>query len=73
MELASTARLPIGRVRAVAVRTIVGLCAGALLLVTFMQLMNVNAVVRRLEHLNIWLALLCSIPFLGAYVVRALR
>jgi uncharacterized protein (TIRG00374 family) len=73
MELASTARLPVGRVRAVAVRTVVGLCAGALLLVTFLQLMNVDAVLGRLEHLSVPLALLCAIPFLGAYVVRALR
>jgi uncharacterized protein (TIRG00374 family) len=51
----------------------VGLGAGALLLVTFLQLMNMNAVVGRLRHLSIWLALLCAIPFLGAYVVRALR
>jgi uncharacterized protein (TIRG00374 family) len=73
MELASTAHLPVGRARTVAVRTVVGLCAGALLLVTFLQLMNVNAVLTRLEHLSISLALLCSVPFLGAYVVRALR
>ena len=73
MELASTARLPFGRARTVAIRTVVGLCVGALLLVTFLQLMNVSAVLRRLEHLSIWLALLCGVPFLGAYVVRALR
>jgi uncharacterized protein (TIRG00374 family) len=66
MQLASAPRLAVGRALA-------GLCVGALLLVTFLQLMNVNAVVGRLEHLSIGLALLCSAPFLGAYVVRALR
>jgi uncharacterized protein (TIRG00374 family) len=73
MELASVARVPVGRVRAVALRTALGLCAGALLLAAFLQLMNVNAVLARLEHLSIGYALLCGIPFLGAYVVRALR
>jgi uncharacterized protein (TIRG00374 family) len=73
MELASTPRLPIARVRAVALRTAVGACAGAVLLVAFLKLMNVNAVLARLEHLNVGLALLCGVPFLGAYVVRALR
>ena len=66
MQLVSAPRLAIGR-------ALVGLCVGALLLVTFLQLMNVNAVLGRLENLDIGLALLCSIPFLGAYVVRALR
>jgi uncharacterized protein (TIRG00374 family) len=73
LEVASTPRLPVARVRVVALRTAVGLCAGALLLVAFLQLMNVNAVVARLEHLSIGFALLCGVPFLGAYVVRALR
>jgi uncharacterized protein (TIRG00374 family) len=66
MQLVSAPRLAVGR-------ALVGLCAGALLLVTFLQLMNVNAVLGRLEHLSIGLAVLCSLPFLGAYVVRALR
>jgi uncharacterized protein (TIRG00374 family) len=43
------------------------------LLVTFLQLMNVNAVMARLQHLNVGYALLCGVPFLAAYVVRALR
>ena len=73
MDLVSAPRLPITRVRAVALRTALGLSAGALLLVTFLQLMNVNAVIGRLEHLSIGLALLCGVPFLAAYVVRALR
>ena len=73
MELASTPRLPVARVRTVALRTAAGLCAGALLLAAFLQLMNVNAVVAHLEHLSLAPALLCGIPFLAAYVVRALR
>jgi uncharacterized protein (TIRG00374 family) len=73
MEAASTPRLPVARVRVVALRTAVGLCAGAVLLVTFLQLMNVNAVLARLEHLSVGYALLCGVPFLCAYVVRALR
>jgi uncharacterized protein (TIRG00374 family) len=73
VEAASTPRIPIARVRAVALRAAVGLCAGAVLLVTFLQLVNVSAVSARLEHLSIALALLCGVPFLGAYVVRAMR
>jgi uncharacterized protein (TIRG00374 family) len=73
VEAASTPRLPAARVRVVALRTGVGLCAGALLLATFLRLMNVNAVLARLERLNVCYALLCSVPFLAAYVVRALR
>jgi uncharacterized protein (TIRG00374 family) len=64
MQLVSAPRLGVGR-------ALVGLCAGALLLVTFLRLMN--AVLGRLEHLSIGLALLCAVPFLAAYVVRALR
>lgn len=73
VEAASTTRLPVTRVRVVALRTAVGLAAGAVLLVAFLQLMNVNAVLARLEHLSFGYALLCGVPFLGAYVVRALR
>jgi uncharacterized protein (TIRG00374 family) len=73
MEAASTTRLPVARVRTTALRTAGGLCAGALLLVTFMRLTDVNAVVARLERIGIGYALLCGVPFLAAYVVRALR
>jgi uncharacterized protein (TIRG00374 family) len=73
MELASTPRLAVARVRVMALRTALGLSAGAVLLVTFLQLMNVSAVFARLQHLRIGYALLCGVPFLGAYVVRALR
>jgi uncharacterized protein (TIRG00374 family) len=72
MEFASV-RLPAARVRTVALRSAIGICAGAVLLLTFLRLANVNAVLARLEHLNVGYAVLCGIPFLGAYVVRALR
>jgi uncharacterized protein (TIRG00374 family) len=73
VEVASATRVPAARVWAVAVRAAIGLSVGALLLVAFLQLVNVSAVLARLEHLNVALALLCGIPFLGAYVVRAMR
>src|ERR671923_2326770 len=73
MEAASTPRISTARVRAVALRSAVGLCAGAVLLVTFLQLVDLSAVYGRLEHLSIGFALLCGVPFLGAYVVRAMR
>jgi uncharacterized protein (TIRG00374 family) len=73
VEAASTTRLPIARVRTLALRTGVGLCAGALLLVMFLRLTDVHAVVARLQHIGTGYALLCGVPFLGAYVVRALR
>lgn len=73
MELATASALPVKRTRTLALRSAVGLALGALLLVMFLRLTNVNAVLARLEHLRIGYALLCAIPFLGAYVVRALR
>jgi len=57
----------------VALRAGVGLGAGAILLVAFFQLVDVSTVLARLEHLNPLLALLCGVPFLAAYVVRAMR
>jgi uncharacterized protein (TIRG00374 family) len=73
MEVASAPRVPSSRALNVVIRVAVGLCVGALLLVAFVQLVNVSAVLARLQNLNIALALLCGVPFLGAYVVRALR
>jgi uncharacterized protein (TIRG00374 family) len=73
MELASAVRLPGARMRTVALRTALGLCAGVALLLACLQLMNVHAVLARLGHLQLGYALLCGVPFLGAYVVRALR
>jgi dolichol-phosphate mannosyltransferase len=68
-----TPDLPAARMRTLAFRTGVGLCAGAILIVAFVQLVDMGAVYARLSNLNIGFALLCSVPFLGAYVVRALR
>jgi dolichol-phosphate mannosyltransferase len=66
-------RIPVMRMRTVAFRTGVGLCAGAILIVAFLQLVDMGAVYARLSNLSVGFALLCSVPFLGAYVVRALR
>jgi uncharacterized protein (TIRG00374 family) len=73
MEAASTARTRPARVRAAVLRTGVGLCAGAILIVAFLKLVDIGAVYRRLEHLSIGFALLSGVAFLGAYVVRAMR
>jgi uncharacterized protein (TIRG00374 family) len=51
----------------------VGLCAGAIMIVVFVRLVDMRAVLARLSNLQIGFALLCSVPFLAAYVVRALR
>lgn len=63
----------IARVRVVAVRTGIGLSVGAVLVVTFLRLVNVGAVYQRLEHLNTGVAVLSGVVFLAAYIVRALR
>jgi uncharacterized protein (TIRG00374 family) len=73
VELASIPRLRVGRARTVALRTAVGLAIGGILVLTFLNLVNVSAVLTRLEHLSIAPALLCGVAFLGAYVVRAMR
>jgi uncharacterized protein (TIRG00374 family) len=73
VEVASASRTFGPRVLGVALRAAIGLCVGAVLLVAFLQLVNVSAVLARLEHLNVALALLCGVPFLGAYAVRAMR
>jgi uncharacterized protein (TIRG00374 family) len=73
MEIAAAPRVRITRARTVALRTTVGLGAGAVLIVTFLHLVDVSAVYRRLEHLSIGFAFLCGVAFLGAYVVRAMR
>lgn len=73
MEAASTTSFRIARVRAVAFRISLGLGVGALMLVAFLQLVNVNAVAARLAGLSTGFALLCGVAFLGAYFVRAMR
>jgi uncharacterized protein (TIRG00374 family) len=57
----------------VALRTAVGLIIGAVLILTFVRMVNMGGVYQRLQHLNIGLAFLCGAAFLSAYVVRALR
>ena len=73
MEAAATTRVRPARIRTAVLRTALGLCAGAILILAFLRLVNVSAVYRRLEHLSIGFALACGVAFLGAYVVRALR
>jgi uncharacterized protein (TIRG00374 family) len=73
VELTSAAPFRSSRVRVVALRTVLGLLAGAILIAAFLRLVNVSAVLHRLAHLSIGFALLCGAAFLGAYVVRALR
>jgi uncharacterized protein (TIRG00374 family) len=73
MEAASTPRPRDVRVRTLALRTAGGLSVGAVLIVLFVQLVDLNAVYARVTQLNIGLALLCGAAFLAAYVVRALR
>jgi uncharacterized protein (TIRG00374 family) len=68
---APSLRLPDGR--KLVLRMAVGLAIGTALALTFLQLVQFRAVSRRLEHLNVILALLCGVVFLSAYAVRALR
>jgi uncharacterized protein (TIRG00374 family) len=56
-----------------ALRMAVGLGIGAILVLAFLRLVNVSAVYRRVEHLNVALAVLCGVAFLAAYAVRAMR
>jgi len=73
MELASVSRIRIARARTMALRTIVGLLVGAILIATFLRLVNVGGVYQHLARLSVTFALLCGAVFLGAYVVRAMR
>ena len=61
------------RFRAVAARVGIGLAVGALLVLTFLKMVNANAVYQHLEHLNVPVAVACGATFLSAYVIRALR
>jgi uncharacterized protein (TIRG00374 family) len=70
VEAASASRV---RIRTAALRSALGLCAGAVLILAFLRLVDMSAVYRRLEHLSIGFALLCGAAFLAAYVVRAMR
>jgi uncharacterized protein (TIRG00374 family) len=72
MELASIPRLR-PRARVLLLRSAAGLCIGAILIVTFLRLVNVSAVYDHLAHLRIAPAVLCGMAFLAAYLVRAMR
>ena len=61
------------RVRALALRTALGVGVGALLVFVFLRLVNVSAVVTQLSHLRVGFALLSGVAFLGAYFVRSMR
>ncbi len=61
------------RGRALAIRMAIGLGIGTLFAVIFVQLIDFHAAWRRVQHLNVALALLCGVVFLSAYAVRALR
>lgn len=61
------------RVRIAAVRTAAGLAVGAGLVLIVLRLVNVSAVVHRLQHLNAGFAVLCGASFLAAFAVRGLR
>jgi uncharacterized protein (TIRG00374 family) len=74
VDLASRAsRHRTARIRSVALRVTLGVIAGALLTAAFLRIVSVSAVTRRLDHLNLGIALLCGATFLAAYVVRAMR
>ena len=61
------------RAHSLFVRTAVGLGIGVAFVLVFIQLINVRSVSRRIEDLNVGIALLSGAVFLSAYVVRALR
>jgi uncharacterized protein (TIRG00374 family) len=73
MDLTAATRARSARVRAIVLRSGLGLGVGALLVATFLRLVDVGAVYQRLEHLNLGIAALCGVTFLAAYVVRAMR
>ena len=76
LEAADTVARPRGgtaRVRSIVIRTSIGLAVGAVLVLTFLRLVNASAVYERVAHLNIAVGLLCGATFLAAYVVRAVR
>jgi len=73
VDVATTARGRAARVGALTLRVGIGLSVGALLIATFLRLVNVGAVYQHLAHLDLGIAVLCGVTFLAAYVVRAMR
>ena len=61
------------QISAVGVRLLASLLAALALLYLFSRLIDLGAVLPRITHLNLELALLCGLAFLGASAVRALR
>src|SRR5579859_6385927 len=73
MDVATASGGRTARARTVALRASIGLVAGALLIASFLRLVNIGSVYQRLTHLSLGMALLCGATFLAAYVVRAMR
>jgi uncharacterized protein (TIRG00374 family) len=73
MDVISLPRPRRVRARGLAVRAVVGVLIGAILVATFLRLVDVRAIYGRLTHLEVTSALLCGVAFLGAYAVRAAR
>jgi uncharacterized protein (TIRG00374 family) len=73
MELASSSRVRVARIRGVVLRTALGVSVSALLIVAFLRLVDVSALVGHLADISIGFAVLSGVVFLSAYVVRALR
>ena len=59
--------------RTLLIRMAIGVGIGMLFVLIFLQLIDFGSAWRRVEHLNVALALLCGVVFLSAYAVRALR
>jgi uncharacterized protein (TIRG00374 family) len=72
-QTVSVSHAPRGRAKDLTVQITVALVAALVCVLAFSRLINFASVSQRLEHLNVGLALLCGLVFLGAYVVRALR
>jgi uncharacterized protein (TIRG00374 family) len=64
---------PSGRAALPVLRTVLAAIAAAILLVTFARLVSLGQVFKRLEHLDVPLALGCGVVFLAAYCIRAVR
>jgi uncharacterized protein (TIRG00374 family) len=73
VDIATVSRGRAARTRSVALRATIGLAASALLIASFLRLVNIGSVYQRLTHLSLGIALLCGATFLSAYVVRAMR
>jgi uncharacterized protein (TIRG00374 family) len=66
-------QLQVGRARSVALRTIAGLAAGAVLIAAFLRLANLRAMYDHLAHFSPGLGVACGAVYLTAYGVRGMR